>query len=106
MADKTTREEYTFGQMLKRYREEAKVTQQEIADAAGLSKNYISALERGLHKCSAATFITYAKLCHASLDKMAGLENSSNSDNIFFQKLNAMSEEDKLRLLQIIELMR
>ena len=61
MAEKIDAEALQFGQMLQRYRESAKVTQQETADATGLTKNYISSIERGVHKCNAQTFIAYAK---------------------------------------------
>ena len=44
MAEKIDAEALQFGQMLQRYRESAKVTQQEIADATGLTKNYISSI--------------------------------------------------------------
>ena len=54
MAEKIGAEALQFGQMLQRYRESAKVTQQEIADATGLTKNYISSIERGVHKCNLA----------------------------------------------------
>ena len=61
MADKIDEDALRFGQMLQSYREGAKVTQQDIADATGLTKNYISSIERGVHKCNAQTFIAYAK---------------------------------------------
>lgn len=53
MADKIDEDALRFGQMLQSYREGAKVTQQDIADATGLTKNYISSIERGVHKCNA-----------------------------------------------------
>ncbi len=91
--------------MLQSYRESARVTQQDIADATGLSKNYISSIERGVHKCNAQTFIAYAKKCGASLDEMAGLAPKSNLNRELMQKLSAMSEADQKRVLQILELM-
>jgi len=45
MVDMTDNE--ILGQRLQQCRESRKVTQQEMADAAGHSKNYISALEHG-----------------------------------------------------------
>lgn len=69
----TDKDTFLFGQTLQSYRESAKVTQQEIADATGLTKDYISSIERGVHKCNAQTFIIYAKECGVSLDEMAGL---------------------------------
>lgn len=76
MADRIYPEARAFGLRLQSYREQANVTQQEIAQATGLTKNYISAIERGVHKCNAATFIVYAKKCNVSLDEIAGLEKN------------------------------
>lgn len=105
MADKIDVEALQFGQMLQRYRESAKVTQQEIADATGLTKNYISSIERGVHKCNAQTFIIYAKKCGVSLDEMAGLAPKSKLNKKLAQKLFEMSEDVQERALKIRELM-
>lgn len=56
MAEKIDAEALRFGQMLQQYRESAKITQQEIADATKLTKNYINSIERGVHKCNAQIF--------------------------------------------------
>ena len=53
MAEKIDAEALQFGQMLQHYRESAKVTQREIADATRLTKNYIRSIELGVHKCNA-----------------------------------------------------
>ena len=106
MAEKIDPEAYRFGQMLKGYREGAKVTQQDIADATGLTKNYISSIERGVHKCNAATFIAYAKKCGASLDEMAGLIPTTKLNRKLLQKLSDMSEDEQNRALKILELMK
>lgn len=50
MAEKIDAEALQFGQMLQGCREQAKVTQQEIANATGLTKNYISSIKRRVHK--------------------------------------------------------
>ena len=92
MAEKIDAEALQFGQMLQRYRESAKVTQQEIADATGLTKNYISSIERGVHKCNAQTFIIYAKKCGVSLDEMAGLVPKSKLNRKLIQKLSEMND--------------
>ena len=48
MSVKIDPEAQLFGRKLQRYKEDAKVTQQELADAAGLTNNYISSIERGV----------------------------------------------------------
>lgn len=105
MAEKIEAESLRFGQMLKMYRESAKLTQQDIADVTGLTKNYISSIERGVHKCNAQTFIAYAKKCGVSLDEMAGLTPKTNLNRKLLQKLSDMSEDEQERALQILELM-
>ena len=105
MAEKIDAEALQFGQMLQRYREGAKVTQQDIADVTGLTKNYISSIERGVHKCNAQTFIAYAKKCGVSLDEMAGLIPKSKLNRKLVQKLSKMSEDEQERALKILELM-
>ena len=105
MAEKIDAEDLQFGQMLKRYRESAKVTQQDIADATGLTKNYISSIERGVHKCNAQTFIIYAKKCGVSLDEMAGLIPKSKLNRNLIKKISEMSEDEQERALKILELM-
>ena len=44
MSEKINREDEKLGQRLQFYREQAHLTQKDIADACGLSKNYISAI--------------------------------------------------------------
>lgn len=95
MVEKIDAEALQFGQMLQRYRESAKVTQQEIADATGLTKNYISIIERGVHKCNAQTFIAYAKKYGVSLDEMAGLAPKSKLNRKLVQKLSDMPEDEQ-----------
>ena len=105
MADKIDEDALRFGQMLQSYREGAKVTQQDIADTTGLTKNYISSIERGVHKCNAQTFIAYAKKCGVSLDEMAGLIPKFKLNRKLVQKLSDMSEDEQERVLKILELM-
>lgn len=105
MAEKIDAEALQFGQMLQRYRESTKVTQQEIADATGLTKNYISSIERGVHKCNAQTFIVYAKKCGVSLDEMAGLVPKSKLNRNLIKKISEMSEDEQEWALKILELM-
>ena len=93
-----------FGRMLKQYREESQITQLEIAKAAGLSKNYISAIERGVHKCNAQTFIVYAKKCNASLDVMAGLTINHNIDVRLVRKIERLSLTEQAKLAQILDI--
>lgn len=94
-----------LNEILKTYRKRAGVTQDQISKATGLSKTYISTLERGVHKCNAETLIAYAKLCHVSLDEMVGLSDSYNPDD-FINIFSSLSVEEQEKLLRIMRIMK
>lgn len=50
-----------YNNILKYYRRKAKISQKVMSELTGLSKNYISAVERGLHKPSSRMLLTYIK---------------------------------------------
>ena len=105
MADKIDVKAFVFGQRLQSYREKAGITQQEMADACGLSKNYISAIERGIHKCNADTFITYGLKCSVSLDVLAGNGSSGSVLPALNNELASLDETQQSRVLDMIRLM-
>lgn len=57
-----------IGTVLKTYRRKAKVTQKKMSGITGLSKNYISAVERNLHKPNGNMILQYIKICEIPLD--------------------------------------
>lgn len=104
MADKIDKEALEFGQRLKNFREQAGVTQLEIANSCGLTKNYISAIERGVHKCNAQTFVTYGKKCGISLDVIAGLSNETAILPELQTILSAMDSTQQRKIIDLIKL--
>lgn len=58
------------GTVLKEYRRKAKVTQKDMAKQCGISKNHISAIERGLHNCNASVLLQYIKICKIPVDML------------------------------------
>ena len=54
-------EEPTFGRLLKRYRQSARLTQETLAERVGYSPNYISMLERGVRSPAPATVDAFAQ---------------------------------------------
>ena len=54
-------------------RESQQVTQREMAKAIGVSKNHLSAMERGVVQCRAMVLVRYAKTLGVSLDVLAGI---------------------------------
>ena len=55
-------------EILQYYRKKAKITQKVMAEKTGLSKNYISAMERGINKCNGHTLLVYIKECNIPLE--------------------------------------
>ena len=93
-----------LGQRLQTYRESQKITQAEMAQACDLSKNYISAMERGVHKCSAQTLIGYAKKLNISLDELVGYENSGYILPELKRKIASLDFDKQRKILKTIEI--
>ena len=93
-----------LGQRLQICRETKKVTQAEMAKACNLSKNYISAIECGVNKCTAQTLIAYAEKLDMSLDELIGREKSGNIIPELRRILSTMEPEQQKKILQIINL--
>lgn len=106
MPEKIDPESQKLGKRLKYYREQAGLTQEEMAKAVGLSHHYISGIERGAHKCSALVFIAYAKKCCVSLDELAGLGSITNLTPELREQLSGMDKEQQERVSQMIKLMK
>lgn len=53
---------FDIGLLLQRARETKGVTQKEIAEHTGLSKNHISAIERGVSKASVELLLGYCEV--------------------------------------------
>lgn len=60
MAD-ISEENIRIGHMLKSAREQKQVLQSEMAEAVGITKNHVSALERGVHKTSIYVLLGYCR---------------------------------------------
>ena len=94
-----------LGSRLQECRQAQKVTQKEMADACGLSKNYISAMERGINKCSAQTLIAYANKLNMSIDELVGKEKSTILPELRLTLEGADIQTQK-KILDMIHLMQ
>ena len=93
-----------LGKRLQECREKRHVTQLEMAAACGLSKNYISAMERGINKCSAQTLIAYASKLDMSLDEIVGTAKVPIIPALK-KALEEMDEGQQEKVFQMIQLM-
>ena len=106
MPEKIDPESQKLGKRLKYYREQAGLTQEEMAKAVGLSHHYLSGVERGAHKCTALVLIAYAKKCCVSLDELTGLGSTANLIPELREQLSVMDREQQERVSQMIKLMK
>lgn len=75
---------------LQKFRKEREVTQREMAEACGVTVGYLSALERGLHKCNAHILIQYGKVLKVPLDELAGNNNSLASQDYSYAMIDIL----------------
>ena len=71
-------EEYTgngFGQFLKSYRKEKKMTRADLSDILDVSESYLGLLERGERKPSYTLLIKVVKTLHVSADEVIGIDS-------------------------------
>lgn len=81
----------SIGKNLKLYRKQKHMTQDVVAERAGLSKNYISQIELGLKKPSVETLIKLANAIGVSSDLIL----ADLIDESFPAKVSALNEKIK-----------
>ena len=93
-----------LGQRLQMYRESAKVTQLEMSEFCGVSKNYLSAVERGINKVNAKVLIGYSQKLNVSMDTLAGIAPEGSILPELQQVLTSMDEQQQQKVLQIVKI--
>ena len=59
-----------FGQRLRKVREQAGISQEKLAELAGLHRTYVSSVERGLRNISIENIEKLAKALHVSMARL------------------------------------
>ncbi|HRD86654.1 MAG TPA: helix-turn-helix transcriptional regulator [Accumulibacter sp.] len=107
----------TFGNRLRRFRQERKMTMEQLAEAVGVSKSYIWALENNpeqrVQRTSATVMNNLAKALGLNLLDLMGEappdalgENANPEDIVFFRSYMDLAGEDKETYRQMLELFR
>ena len=98
----------SIGKNIRKFRLARKLRQEELAEQAGLSTNYIGMIERGEKVPSLESFITIANVLDVSSDMLlcdvlhAGYEVKSS---LFTEKMKNIQQEDRLRIYDVIDVM-
>lgn len=106
-----------FGNRLRRFRQERKMTMEQLAEAVGVSKSYIWALENNpeqrIQRTSATVMNNLAKALGVNLLDLMGeaspvpLGDDANPEDVaFFRNYMDMAEEDRETYRQMLELFR
>lgn len=99
------KENIIIGKMLKEARERHGILQSELCDITGLTKNHISAVERGVSKASIRMLIGYCNKIGITPNDIL------NYNEIFIipelkEMLSTMSEEEQQHIVDILKVIR
>ena len=105
MANRTIDEENVkIGRLLQGARESHGVLQSELCETTGLTKNHISAVERGVSKASIRMLIGYCEKIFFKLIYILGY-NDLNFIPELQEMLASMDEKQQKRIVDMIKLM-
>ncbi len=96
----------TIGKNIRKYRLEKKLRQEDVAERAGLSTNYIGMLERGEKLPSLGTFIRILNVLEISADMVladvikTGYEVKNSMLN---EKLLKLSRDNREKIYEVID---
>ena len=96
----------TIGKNIRKYRLVKKLRQEDLAEKAGLSANYIGMVERGEKIPSLETFITILNALDVSADMvLADVVNTGYTvkNSMLNEKLSKLSAEDREKIYEVIE---
>ena len=103
MANKSNEEENKrIGRMLAYAREAHRLLQADMMDTTGLTKNHISALERGVSKPSVETLLGYCKKLDTTPNEILGF----NDDKIITELQIELSKMDRKQQETILEIVK
>lgn len=96
----------TIGKNIRKYRLAKKLRQEDLAEKAGLSANYIGMVERGEKIPSLETFITILNALEVSADMVLADVVSTGDivkNSILNEKLSKLSNDDREKIYEVID---
>lgn len=94
-----------IGRMLQAARERAGLSQGDMVDYAGVSKNHVSSIERGLSKTSVPVLLGYCRRLNTTPNEILGFTETSIIPELR-ARLQQMNEEQQQRVLDLIHISR
>ncbi len=96
----------TIGYNIRKYRLEKKMRQEDLAEKAGVTANYIGILERGEKIPSLETFVTILNVLEISADMVlcdVVNEGYNVKNSLLNEKISKLSEEDRFRIYDVVD---
>ncbi len=96
----------TIGKHIRNYRVAKKLRQEDLAEQAGLSVNYIGMVERGEKIPSLETFITLLNVLEVSADMVLCdvlTVGYTVKNSLLNEKIASLSSEDKTKIYEVVE---
>ena len=96
----------SIGENIRKYRKAKKMTQESLAERAGLSVNYIGSIERGEKLPSLETFITIVNQIGVSADYILQdviQENYELKMSMFNEKLAGLTAEQRSTVDDVVD---
>lgn len=96
----------TIGKNIRKYRLAKKLRQEDLAEKAGLSANYIGMVERGEKIPSLETFITILNALDVSADMVLADVVSTGytvKNSMLNEKLSKLSADDREKIYEVID---
>ena len=96
----------SIGKNIRKYRVLRKLRQEDLAEKADLSVNYIGDLERGEKLPALDTFITIANALEVSADMLlcdVVTASYAVKDSLLHEKISKLSDKDRARIYDVID---
>ena len=98
----------TIGKNIRKYRNQKKLKQDQLAEKTELSTNYIGMVERGEKIPALETFLKIANALEVSADMLLVdvlYTNYSVKDSLLADKLDKLNAEDRTKIYDVIDTM-
>ena len=97
---------YKVGKNIRKYRTAKKLKQDDLAEMAGISSNYMGMIERGEKKPSLETFISILNALEVSADMVLSdvlTVGYTIKSSMLNDKISSLSNTDKEKIYEIID---
>lgn len=95
-----------IGKRIREYREKASITQEQLAEAIGMTPTSVSNIERGINYPTLENFIRIANVINVSADLLLSdvIENSADAKSSeLSEKLKSLPPEKRQQILTVVE---